>query len=205
MNLFQQRSQQNKFILIVDTETSCFPDNGGWLAGDTLSWSGIVTDLDLNILDKKTVKLQPTNRKYWNEGAEKVHGFSYEDALCNHLHPKDGCIEIMKFLKPFKHKDNWPILWIEHSLSWIDFLFTQGLFFKNNLLHKSRMVLAHDFAFRTIPIARKAGFDKNKLNLWADRLGIELEHHNSESDAFACYKVFEYLWRNHNEKFLVDY
>lgn len=186
---------KNKYIVFVDVETTGFPEQAGYIGNDLLSWSGIVTDTHLNILDKATFFSRPQCEKYW--GAEHIHGFSYKEAMRFPM-PRSCCVNILKFLAPYKHEDNWPLLWVEHSLNWIDYLFTCGLFMRQDLLMTFHKVVRHDHALSTIKMARALGYKQNKLNEWADRLNIKLEHHNSESDVMACYEVYKFLL-NHGE------
>lgn len=164
----------------------------GWLGGDILSWSGIVIDKNLNIVDKATFYSRPTSINYFDEGAVKIHGFNYLEAL-NNPEPRKTAIDILKFLKPFKTLHNSPLNWIEHSSDWIDWKFTLGLFLKQELQFSWYKVNSRDRRENTIYMGRKAGFEKNSLDVWAPRVDYKLDHHNSESDAYCTYLVYKYL------------
>jgi len=187
--------KKKPFKLFVDTETTGFPEQAGWIGNDVLTWSGIITDSDLNILDKKTIFSKPNPKTPWNDEAEKFHGINYYQAM-QFPSKKQAIIDIMNFIKDYKGK----IEWIEHSLNWIDWLFTFGLFYEFNLEAKFRLAFNSDFRFSTIRIARENGFKKNRLNEWADRLNIKLKHHDSESDAMACYEVYKYLNKEYKQE-----
>ncbi len=176
------------FKLFVDTETTGFSEQGGWIGNDLVTWSGIITDHDLNIVKKETIYSRPTNIHTWSDEAEKIHGITYYEAMTFPTQ-REAMISIMNFIKDYRGN----LEWIEHSLNWIDWLFTFGLFYKLGFEQKFRMSFHADYRFSTIKMARERGFKKNRLNEWADRLKIKLDHHNSESDAMACYMVYKYL------------
>ena len=45
----------------------------------------------------------------------------------------------------------------------------------------------------TVKMARDAGFKGNRLSQWAERIGFNLNHHNSFSDTQCALEVFKYL------------
>lgn len=187
--------EKKDYKIFVDTETTGFPEQGGWLGNDLLTWSGIITDKDLNIIKKTTLYSRPTNNYTWSDAAEEVHGISYFEAM-NFPKQRQTVINIMEFIKDFRGN----IEWVEHSLNWIDWLFTFGLFYKHDLDEKFNLSFSSSYRFSTIKMARDLGYKKNKLDEWAKRLNIELVHHNSESDAMACYETYKYLVKNKNKQ-----
>lgn len=179
---------KNKYFAFVDLETSGFVRHGA----DVLTTSIIITDYELDIKDKKTFFSRPRGKTYWSESAEKVHGIGYQAAL-EFDEPRRSCIEILHFLKPFKHPDNYPITFVSHDNNNFDYFFFIDHFRREDLHWSTNKVFDDDHRLSTVKLGRKAGYEKNKLNIWADRLKIELDHHNSESDALACYEVFKHL------------
>lgn len=182
---------RNKYKLFCDVETTGF----NWLSHCLLTWSGIVTDENLNILAKKKINFRPHGIETWSDEAEEVHGISYYEAMAFPERRK-SCIDVLHFLKPFKHEDNWPLTFIEHSLQNIDINFTIGTFVKENLEFSLYKVIKLPHHQSTIKMARKAGYKKNSLDEWAKRIGFNLEHHDSDSDAMACLETYRYLTRN---------
>lgn len=45
----------------------------------------------------------------------------------------------------------------------------------------------------TVQMGRKAGYKKNRLDLWAERIGFNLKHHDDESDTYCALEVYKYL------------
>ena len=175
-----------------------------WLRNDVISWSGIVTDKNLDIKDRLTVTCRPESIDNWSNQAQEVHGISYFEAR-TFQDPRKSCIDILNFLKPFKHENNIPMLFVDHSLFKFDLMFTHGLFIKQNLqfsMYKVIQNLPSSYE-GTIQLGRKAGYKKNGLALWADRLDKKLDHHNSESDALMCLEVYRYLNNNEDKDKLI--
>ena len=156
------KDYRNDYILFCDVETTGFD----WLRNDIISWSGIVTDSDLNILDKKTVLSRPENMETWSHDAEKIHGFSYYQAR-QFQHRKSACIEILNFLKPFKHDKNIPLRFVDHSVNKFDLMFNHGLFIKSDLQFSMYKVIQNmPQAYEsTIKLGKELGFKKNNLKL----------------------------------------
>lgn len=183
---------KNQYLLFVDVECTGFPTRGGYLSHDILTWSGIITDRKFNIKDKITVKSRADSVQFWSEEAEEKHGISLLEAI-RFQDPRNACLEIMSFLDPFRSEDNSPLIWVEHSLSWIDILFTQGLFIKNDLDYSLSRVVDRSFEISTIKLGRHFGEPKNDLKIWAEKLNFKLDHHNSASDAHCCYLILKHL------------
>lgn len=184
----------NSFVCIVDTETSGFSK----LNNDLISISCEIRDLDWDLKDETTKYAAPPSKKRWSESAEKVHGFSFEEAS-SFNHPKKTAIELLHFFKPFKHYRNIPLLLVTHDLNGFDYGFMEWLYRWQDLQYSFWKVFNSQFRLSTINMARKQGIQENRLDAWANRLDFELDHHEAKSDRIACSKVFKYLIENNNE------
>lgn len=184
----------NSYIAVFDTETTGFSK----LNNDLISLSCEIRDFDWELKDEITLYAAPQARKRWSESAEKVHGFSYEEAS-SFDDPRKTAIKLLHFLKPFKHDRNLPILFVAHDLNGFDWGFMEWLYRWQDLQYSFWKVFNYKFRLSTIEIARAQGFTGNKLNEWADRIGFELDHHEAKSDRIACSKVFKYLIERNNE------
>lgn len=98
--------------------------------------------------------------------------------------------------KPLKRKDLggydiWPKF---------DFFFLERCMRKANFQDNTEMVFAFWKLFHpdesfisTVMMGREAGYQKNRLPEWAERLKFVLDHHNAMSDTLCCLEVFKKL------------
>lgn len=184
----------NPFIAVFDTETTGFSK----INNDLISLSCEIRDFDWDLHDETTLYAKPTAKKRWSESAEKVHGFSFEQA-CSFDDPRKTAIKLLHFLKPFKHDRNLPILFVSHDLNGFDWGFMEWLYRWQDLQYSFWKVFNYEYRLSTISMARDQGHTENKLNVWADRIGFELDHHEAKSDRIACSKVFKHLIERTNE------
>lgn len=184
----------NSHVAIFDTETTGFSK----LNNDLISLSCEVRDFNWDLKDETTLYSAPMAKKRWSQKAEKVHGFSYGEA-CSFDHPRKTAINLLHFLKPFKHPGNHPILFVSHDLNGFDWGFMEWLYRWQDLQYSFWKVFNEGYKLSTIKMAREQGHQGNKLNEWADRLDFELNHHEVKSDRVACAKVFKHLIEENNE------
>jgi len=178
----------NDYIIFCDCETTGFSTK----YHELITVSFIVTDYNLKVIKKGNFYAKPTSRKKWSEGAEEAHGFTFEEAS-SFPNRRETAIKILHFLKDFKHDKNLPILFISHDNNDFDYNFVKSLFIEVGLLDSFLKVFNQEWKISTIKFAREVGYKENKLDVWANKLNIKLEHHNAESDTNACYEVFKYL------------
>lgn len=183
----------NSHIAIVDTETTGFSK----VDHDLISLSCEIRNHNWELQDEKTLYSAPSTKKRWTPKAEEIHGFSYDEA-CSFSHPRKTAIEFLHFLRPFKTDDNRPLLLVSHDLNGFDFGFMEWLFRWQGLEYSFWKVFNPEYRLSTINMAKQQDYKKNKLNDWATRLNIELDHHEVESDRIACSKVFRHLIENYN-------
>lgn len=183
-------SINNPFIMTCDCETTGFSEK----MHDMISFSAKITDYSLDIKDEITVYARPKQDR-WTIGAQKAHGFTLETAL-TFPDPRKTAIQLLHFLKPFKTDENDPILFVSHDVNDFDFRFFKS-FFVGQMLHESfEKVFSLDHKVSTVSMGRKTGIKGNKLDVWAKRLKINLNHHEAKSDRDACFEIFKYILRN---------
>lgn len=180
-------------MFITDTETTGFSK----INNDLIVISAEIRDFNYDLKDEITLYAAPKNKERWNKHAEKVHGFSYEEARL-FPNPRKTSIELLHFLKPFKHKRNLPLLFISHDNNAFDFNFIEWLYRWENLQYSYWKVFNRDYRLSTVKMGKEAGYEQNKLNIWAERIGFDLDHHEAGSDRRGCSKVFKYLIEQNN-------
>jgi len=180
----------NEHIMICDCETTGFSEK----QHDMITFSAMIVDFNLDIKDKVTVYARPKKER-WTIGAQKVHKFSLAEAL-TFPDPRKTAIQLLHFLKPFKTDDNRPILFVSHDTSGFDSRFFKSFFMNNMLIESYWKVFKDEYKLSTISMARRMGIEDNKLDTWANRLNLELNHHEAESDRNACFEVFKHILEN---------
>jgi DNA polymerase III epsilon subunit-like protein len=174
-----------------DVETSGFDP----IRNDVISLALVVTDRELNVKGEFYETAKPEFNKFYSEEAEKIHGFRQRD-MYKFQSRRQLCENLLKFLKPFKSEINVPNLFVQHALGQFDYKFIEWAFRKEELQYELWKVLRQDYQRSTITEARKLGFKNNKLNEWADRLEIHLNHHIAIEDARLCMEVDKFLLNN---------
>lgn len=176
------------FIFITDTETTGFSNK----MHDMITMSCEVRDLDFNLVGEFELFAKPKSRERWTDKAAEIHGYSWSEA-CNFGDSRKEAIRLLHFLKEFKTEDNLPLLFVAHENNKFDYNFLKAFFMNQGLIDSFYKVFNENNRISTIDLARKKGYSENKLNVWADRIGFKLNHHNAESDRKCCSRVFEYL------------
>lgn len=177
----------NPYIMVCDCETTGFSDK----KHELISFSASIHDYDLDKKEEITVYARPKPIS-WTKKAQEIHGFTLENALA-FPHPRKTAIEILHFLKPFKTDDNKPLLFVSHDTSGFDRRFVKSFFMNQMLINSYWKVFKDEFCLSTINMARNIGIKENKLNIWANKLGKELKHHEAESDRNMCFEVFKHI------------
>jgi len=157
---------------------------------DILSLSIIKCSVvSFSIINQIALKFRP-NFSYWSDDAEKIHGITKEQAF-NHGHTIDNLLE---YLEPNKCEHGQILC--SHSLFrsyhfdqafLLQYFTRQGVrfeFFKYFLENRSTITYAKNTQLQ-VP--------NYKLNTLCDYFNIELKHHDSESDTFACYQIYKKL------------
>lgn len=192
-------SKESEFYIFSDCETTGFDP----VRNDMISVSLIVTDSNHNIIDKYYDEIKPDFNKFYSEEAEKIHGFTKRD-MKNFKPRKEACIDMLKFLKPFKDKNNTPRPFVFHALRNFDYQFLNWAFRKEELQYSLWKIIEGGNIFSTIEMARKAGYKDNKLNTWAKRLGVDFSHHLAEDDAKMCLNLYKHLIKETGNDIFTD-
>lgn len=190
----------------VDEETSGLriEDN------EILSLAAIKTDKQLSILDSKTFYFRPECWKPHYDGAVNIHGITRAHSI--------SFPDKKKSMQEFLDWVELPHYFICHSKKEnfgkefsFDFAFLEMQCLDMDLLFRFRGLLGakslstHKIA-QTYYSNHKVGFNAEKgrpklgLSHLCNYFGIELEHHNAESDVRACLEIARRL-RDIDEKF----
>jgi len=164
---------------------------------DPIHMAFIVTDDKLNIKDKFSVTSKPNHdENLWSKRAEDIHGISYRDAI---LYTNSASASDFIYERISSHgKYN---TFICHALpmgsleSCFDYKMLFTWFWKND--KRERFYEIFGPIESTISKERKKtlelyGIESQKLDAWSRKLGIELDHHNCESDVAACLDIYKY-------------
>lgn len=181
--------------IFCDTETTGLNSFGGWIGNDPITLSFIIADDALNIKHRETFKSRPYSKDIWSEESEAVHGIGYDDAS-KFQSQHDACVKILTMFDKFY--DGKAFQWVEHSLKFngklgFDLLFTYAMFMKQDLQYDFYKYVDIDNSISTVNLGKKAGYTKNNLALWSEKLDFNLNHHDAESDVEMCYVLFKHL------------
>ena len=190
-------------ILIFDVET-----NGKHPCDSMLTLSGILHDYKSGEqIDQIDLQFKPEGE--WNFEAQDIHQITYREAIKFPSADKS----LRKFCHWLDKHIEKPIALGHHSLNiggYFDWGVLQYTFMKhlnvtefyNRFTHSESTI---DFLKEAVkerlldPIKAKDKAGKlrqsYKLNLWANRFNIELDHHNAQSDAKACSIIY---WKLRN-------
>ena len=203
-----------KYNFICDLEFSASSP----MRGQILETSLIVTDLNLNILNRFHAKSRPEiiNAATWTQAAQNAHKITPQQAMSHPYSRRELCFLLLNFLAPYYFECLEPQPFVCHAIdkgfkdSWpyIDFHFLDWAF-RNERLEKSLWkIINSNQLISTIKIAREFGLfamnqkaDKNgrvsnrksyKLDLLCPLIGFELDHHKSMSDAEGALAIMRY-------------
>jgi len=179
-----------EYIQIIDVETTGFDV---W-RNSLIEYSSIIAKADtFELVAQKTGHARPYSKKYWSSDAELVHGITYNEAK-KFPEPREAAIEWLKFLAPYKHKDNYPLLTVYHGNGNFDARWAEAFFAKCNLQFSWSKVASTKYTESTLKLAKNhLDIENFRLDTICEHLNIELEHHKAESDTLACYEIYKRL------------
>lgn len=207
---------QPLFRIVCDLETS----GGDPIRNGIIAACFLVIDESDNVIDKFIRYVRPADhtRKLWSLEAQGVHGISFEQV--SGFMPNDQfCYELLCFLAPYRglfpreficHAN--PKGWYDHQKHdwkiwpWFDYNFLEWSFRKAFFGNGSEMVwsmykvIHPDYLISTVKMGKDAGYTKNSLNVWAERLGFKLNHHEMESDSYCCLETYKFLKAKHGQE-----
>lgn len=164
----------------LDVETTGFD----FLRNDIISLACIIQTDDSAI--EFVGYARPGSNRYWSYDAEKVHGFSFDEAM-SFPSQKELCNNFIEFVRPYSKLNFWC-----HALGLFDWKFLIHYFLKNNMEWEIKTRFQNPQS--TIPLAKsKLQLPNYKLNTIASYLNIELDHHEVLSDARACHQIWSKL------------
>jgi DNA polymerase III epsilon subunit-like protein len=150
----------------------------------------------LEQIDEIDLTFCPRDVKFWDEGAEKIHGIKLQTALA-FPDAVEQSRELMRFFLKYKREGTQPL--VSHALnfrgSYFDqnFLMMHFLKLKEEAMYTMRRVCG--ISQSTIDFAKAAnlGVQNYKLSTLAEYYQIELDHHNAKSDRQACQTIYKRL------------
>lgn len=170
-------------------------------SNEILTLCTIITDDDLNEIDRINIKIKPEFLQMWSEQAEEVHGISKEEAS-HYPSSEDSFNEYLSFLHSHGCVDGFNFCC--HALpfkSEID-LFDRNFMFAWFWQHNARADFYKQFpeskTISTILKKRsiaeqKWGLKSQKLESWANKLGVDYSlAHSAQFDTELCLKVLKY-------------
>lgn len=207
---------KNSFV--VDLETSgSDPDRFG-----VISCAALITNENDEVIDSYSRLVRPPmlSSKTWSKEAEQFHRISFEQVYYQGISNDQFCYELLCFLAKYKPEFGFYMPFICHASkqgkrklningkdagSWeiwpsFDWHFLERSMRKAVFGDNTEMVWAFNKIFHyehsfisTVNMGRDAGYKKNRLDAWAERLRFHLEHHNALSDVYGCLEVYKFL------------
>lgn len=179
---------------LVDVETSGLEP----FRHEILTMYCIVTDKELRVQDEREFKFRVNELHAWNEESALVHGISIVDAQ---LFPdrRESFNNLVKFLESFGES----FQFICHAkpfrsrIDLFDYRHIHAMFWQNDERETFERLFPERLVYSTILSSRKEalarwGVEKQSLDVWAKKLGIELDHHDAKSDTKALLEVYKY-------------
>ena len=151
-----------------------------------------MTDLDFNVLAKKTFRARCEHPLRWDHESEKYHQISYQESS-KWQSQKDLCNELNDFYGQFT---KYPMLSVYHARKMMgrpgfDMEIAQATFDTYSNIFNMRKFMLENLNESTVHLAMEKGFKQRRLNQLCDVFGIKLDHHNSESDTNACFELYK--------------
>ncbi len=188
--------------IFCDVETTGLNYSGGYLSHCPIVLAFIITSDNLEKIDSFVINSRHLSREKWSYESQDIHGISEHEAL-GFQSPLDSCKYLLERLD-FNSVTCNNSLWVEHSLKQgdrmgFDLQFTLGMFVKQDMQFDFYKYININNSESTVMLGKKAGYKKNSLDLWSERISIKLNHHNAESDVNLCYETYKYL-RSRNDQ-----
>lgn len=176
---------------IIDIETSGLDS----MRNEVLSLSVSAVAIENHQeLDSELFLFKPVRKQYWQDGAEAVHGISWEQSQ-EFPSAKKQWKKFLSFLKAYAHK---PQVMGCHALwfgKYFDSSFIDCQLDLQELLFEKRKYIGSTFS--TLSLAKNAAkkghlsTEKYSLDALCSIHKIPLKHHDATSDREACQKLFK--------------
>lgn len=207
------------FFCDLETTGGCPIKNG------VCEFALVVTDSQLNVIDEFHRRVCPPDFSpyTWSLEAAKKHKFTINQV--RDFMPNDQfCYELLCFLAKYKRPDNLPFPFVCHAspagwivgkkggkiyeikiYPWFDWHFLDRAMRKAKFQNGQTMnftlykIFSTNNLVSTVQMGRDAGYKGNRLDQWAERLKLNLNHHAALSDTYACLETFKYLIAKENQ------
>lgn len=182
--------------LFCDIETTGF----AFIRQPPISLSFIIAKKDLSFVARKTFKCKPLDYLHWSDEAENIHGITKQQTI-KFQEPKDCALAIRE--------------WLINSCVLHPIFVCHALFIRNHFDY-TQLSEWHDALIAPkkdhksfcqlfgspskVETTALKGLHNKKLSTWAEHIGFNLDHHNSESDVEACYEIYKHQNRERNRK-----
>lgn len=205
------------FKIVCDLETS----GSDPIKNGVISCTVLIINEDLQVIDEFIRRVCPPDLSplTWSLEAESVHGQSIAE-VSRYMSNDHFCYDLLCFLAKYKSANNSPLPFICHASPngkrqlhhitkkatgafdiwpWFDYHFLEWCFRKAKFQNGIEMVwtfwkvISSNELISTVKMGRDAGYKKNRLNDWAERIGFNLNHHDDRSDAYCALEVYKYL------------
>lgn len=205
-----------RFKVIGDVETS----GGCPIRNGVISACLLVIDENCNVIDEFVRRVCPPDltRKWWDLEAQGIHGMTFEQVQS--FMPNDQfCYELLCFLGKYRGESAFDFIchanpsgWFDHKtkdwkiIRWFDYFFLEWCFRKAKFNNGQEMVwsmykvLSSSYLISTVKMGKDAGYQKNNLKVWSERLNFPLKHHDPTSDTYCALEIYKHLRaRNEND------
>ena len=205
--IFEINQFDSPYRIYTDVETS----GKDPFTNDIISGSMILTDKDFNELDVLTFKSRPEGTTWDQEAADNSHKIKLTEAIL-YPHPLETIEKIDNFLSNWHEPGNPYIPMFFHATTndvWerneegkaiglriiknFDWAFYVAMYWKWNKTPMLFKFFSDQLLVPTVRLGRIAGFKRNRLNQWSERIGFDLKHHEDLSDTRGCMAVHKYL------------
>jgi DNA polymerase III alpha subunit (gram-positive type) len=174
-------SKADATYCFIDTETTGFDP----LRNQVLTLACYVTDESYNILGEHYGEFRPDGKReiVWSEGAEKVHGVSWQQSQA-FKDAKEAGEDLLNFLEAFPS-----LTFIAHNMPF-DRRMLRGTLSRND--QHFRFYKCFPRFMDTIPLVKATGLTSSKsksLGAICSELCIEHNHHDARSDAKVLIEI----------------
>ena len=180
------------FYAFIDVETTGFDS----IRNQVLTLACYVTDGNYNILGEHYGEFRPEGKKeiVWSEGAEQVHGISYEQAITFPT-VAESSASFIGFISQFPS-----LIFVAHNMAY-DRRMIKGTISRVDGLHFDLYTRFREHQ-DTQKLLKRSGLVSGKslsLGPVCKELGIEHDHHSAKSDAFVLIEIHKRCTQALNE------
>lgn len=157
----------------------------------------IVCDEDLHVREEIVAYSRPMHdREMWNEDAAKIHGIDIDEA---YRYPTSDIVSKEIYAKIMSHgKYNNFICHaqpVKGAYSTFDYKHLFAWFWANDMRAEFYQMFGPAESTQSMQrkiTLEKYGIESQRLDVWAKKLNLDLDHHNAKSDALACREIYKF-------------